>query len=134
MSDPLFDDPVPLPGTIVRLNKGFSLFGEWWCMPVDASEDAVAQAVASGGIHPWCAPDAPAVPLPLIRDRLFGGFACKHGAERRHAYFASGGYTYMNPDLNGPLPPERRREYWRDLVQANGEPGAGPFTEPWTPP
>ena len=98
-----------------------ALLGQWWCARADADEDACLALIAEHA-------PIPAVRRDLVRDRCFGGFECKQDPKRRHVYLASGHYTYLHPEANGPLDEATRANVWRELIEANGEPGNGPFT------
>ena len=99
----------------------FGLLGEWWCADASASEDECLVEFYKASIAPVSNPD-------LIRDRMFGGFHCQEDSRRRHVYHSVGSYTYINPEENVPLSEEERASKWKELIEANGEPGNGPFT------
>lgn len=110
-------------GLCIRTRWG--LLGEWWCVAPEATEEDCLTAIMAETISPVSDP-------ALVRDRLYGGFHCQEEPGRRHVYFCTGQYTYLNPEENRPLDEEERRKVWKDLCEANGEPGTGLFTEPWT--
>jgi hypothetical protein len=106
---------------IRRLRWG--ILQEWWCTPVSATEDEVAQAILDEF-------EAPGITLELVKDRCFGGFTCENPLNR-HICFNAGAYTYTGSGQR-PVEPAERAEMWRrymDLSQGdNGFIGDGPFT------
>jgi hypothetical protein len=107
--------------TVASIQRvAWGLLAEWWCVPVTESEERIAEAVHEAfGLG---------VAVALVKDRLFGGFACHESRRNRHVYFATSCYTYTHPEANTPLTDERRRAEWKLLIDENGEPGSGPFT------
>lgn len=109
-------------GVSAMMRVKWGLLGEWWCARADASEEECLAAFMQQSMAPVCDRE-------LIRDRLFGGFPCgEDPSGRRHVYFAAGAYTYINPTANECMSEEQRREWWARLIEENGEPGNGPFT------
>lgn len=105
------------------LGAAWSLLGQWFCVRASTPEEpCLALIVEALGVS------VPVRDPALIRDRLYGGFACEDYPDRRHVYMNTGAYTYTRPELNKPLTEDERRATWKDLIEANGEPGNGPFT------
>ena len=112
----------------------WSLCMEWHCVPEDMTEaeewvflDARQEKLKACDVE---------ISRVLIRDRLYGGFACDEPG-RIHVAFNTGQYTYCNPELNKPVSPEWRAEAWAELIAENAKNPAnaswrgkvGPFTE-----
>lgn len=106
---------------VFRVSWG--LLGEWWCCEEALSTDDVARVVLKE--HDCAGWPAPAA--ALIRDRLRGGFGCAEEEGRRHIYFGTGHYTYMNPEANTPLSAEEREGQWAELIADNAGERAGAY-------
>ena len=104
----------------------WGLLGEWWCVAEDLSpgeQDAMLDR-ARHDLMIQC-------PLDMVRDRMFGGFPCANGSDRRHVCYSTGHYCFSG-DAQDRIGEGQRAEEWRKLLAANGEPpwlGGGPFAE-----
>ena len=113
----------------------WGLLRQWWCVPLDytpAETDALLTYLRND-----LGPDFAACPLACIQDRLYGGFTCANGEERRHVYFAVGNYSFLAAQEGRywrQTVSDRRDKYQR-LIESNADNylGDGPFT-PDAPP
>lgn len=103
---------------VIRIIWG--LLGEWWCADINATEWEILAAIDQRF----------SLGQELIRDRLYGGFACKF-PNRRHIHFSTGQYTYIGKNVL--LDPEERLGKWKDLIDSSIEhPEDGGFIGgPW---
>jgi len=102
------------------IKVAYGMLGGWICVPADMTEAEIATAIEMLQSN-W---NFPVVPAELVRDRLYGGFACEV-PERRHVYVAMCEYTYLGE--NGPN--HCREDTWATLIEENGFVEGGPFTE-----
>ena len=108
----------------------WGLLGQWWCVPLDYTPEETEALLIY--LRDDLGPDFAACPLAYIKDRLFGGFGCGNGGERRHVYFAVGNYSFIAADqgyYSEANSSDRARTYNR-LLENNADhyPGDGPFT------
>ena len=109
----------------------WSLLSEFWCAPVEATDDDVVAAILESG-----AATGVDVAPGLIADRCVGGLACSEDTGRRHILFSTGHYTYLGE--NRALELEERRALVAEIVDANSDPvsgyiGGGPMTSDCPP-
>lgn len=115
----------------------WGLFGEWWCVArfLTAEEEA---AMCAKIREDTLGDDFAHCPEGFIRDRLYGGFACGDGEERRHVFFDTAAYSFTSA-IEGryqAYTSGRRRERWRQLLERNPPEqflGDGPFMEDMPP-
>ena len=117
-----------LPRDGVRVSG--ALFGQWWCVPVDMTQEEQARMVCK--IKEDLGSDFAACPNEYIGDRLYGGFPCNE-TSRRHVYWAGMQYSYLAAEQGRywPNDPDGRADQWAELIEYNGDqspPLDGPFT------
>ena len=108
----------------------WGLFGQWWCVPTDATPEEQASLVRK--VKKEMGDDFAACPDEWIADRLYGGFTCPE-ASRRHVYFAGMQYSYIaaGEGRYWANDAEGRASQWADLLEHNGDQNPlldGPFT------
>ena len=114
MNNPQFDPEIQ--------RASWSLLAEWWCVPKDSPPDQLIAVILMHSAIPVSDP-------ALVRDRLYGGFACED-PRKRHVCYYTGQYTYLGDNV--PLTPQERQDGWHELLEENAEqsrPGDGPFTD-----
>ena len=108
----------------------WGLLGQWWCVPFDYTPEEI-EALATY-LRNELGPDFAACPLDYIKDRLFGGFGCGNGEDRRHVYFAVANYSFLAAQQGRywEASISDRASTWNRLIEENGDhyPGDGPFT------
>lgn len=114
------DDPTP---RILCTSAG--LLGSWWCVPLDATAEEIAEVISTSS-------GEAAYSVEQVPSRLFGGFRCQDGG-RRHVYHAGGHYTFLSPGANTPMDAGARSCLYVELIAAQREDsgfvGGGPCCE-----
>ncbi len=108
----------------------WGLLGQWWCIPLDYTPEETEALLTY--LREDLGPDFAACPLDYIKDRLFGGFGCGNGGDRRHIYFAVGNYSFLAAQQGRywAADSSSRVDTYRGLLEKNAAryPGDGPFT------
>ena len=96
----------------------WSLLGQWFCIPADATDKEKAAAVrrAKESLSKWFT----TCPDEWIEDRFFGGFHCPEPG-RRHVYFSTGDYSYTQAESGvfWANDAAHRRNRWERLLDEN---------------
>ena len=116
--------------TIQRVQ--WNLLCEWYCAPVDATENEVIDYVLTQFSMDSIGLSDKDL-RPLLKSRLYGGWTCED-KKNRHISLDTGAFCYTEPHGNIPLSSDCRADRWRKLVEVtNGKDcgyiGGGPFCE-----
>ena len=122
----------------------WGLLAEWWCVSIEVNEielgtylrqhymtDLLANVRESPHIDNDTFKELSTITTgvfhntALIIDRLFGGFLCKEHKDHRHILFATGMYTWTDPESNRPLTDEDRNKIWTTIIDESKD--TGPF-------
>ena len=115
-------------GTRAVFPTGWGLFGQWFCIPKDATEEEQRSAVVYQ--RETLGPSFAMCPDGWIADRFYGGFPCRDSPDRVHVYFATGQYSYIAADQGRFWANDDREYMWGQLLEVNEEwQRIGPWTQ-----